>query len=364
MPSFLHIDGSHGEGGGQIVRSSIALAVVTGQRIAIGNVRAGREKPGLMRQHLTAVNAAAEICGGRVTGAEVGSRSLTFEPGPVRPGSYHFSVGTAGSATLVLQTVLPPLMIADGPSSLVLEGGTHNHWSPPFDFLERVYLPLVERMGPRVSARLDRPGYYPKGGGRIVVNIQPSATLQGVELRERGAIVARRASVLLSNLPAHIAERELATVMETLQWRRDECTVNELPALGAGNILSLEIESEHVTELFTGFGRLGVRAEQVARDAIAEVKAYLATDAPVGPHLADQLLLPLGISAWQAAQRGDANGGGAFRTLSLTDHSTTQIEVLRTILGVRIDVEPANDNTTCTVRVVPQVDSGPPEQKS
>ncbi|MFO1096644.1 MAG: RNA 3'-terminal phosphate cyclase, partial [Planctomycetaceae bacterium] len=330
-------------------RTSLALALVTGRSIAIDNIRAGRKDPGLKRQHLTAVNAAAEICGGRVTGAAVGSRAVTLEPGLVQPGNYHFSVGTAGSATLVLQTVLPALLIADGPSTLVLEGGTHNPWAPPFDFLERVYLPLVERMGPRVSARLERPGFYPQGGGRFVVSVQPVRELRGFELLERGELVATQARVLLANLPRHIGEREVDTVVKKLRWRRDQCSIDEFAAAGPGNVVSLAVESEHVTELFTAFGRLGVRAEQVAREAIAEVNAYLATDAPVGPHLADQLLLPLGISAWQARERGDTNGGGSFRTLPLTEHSTTHIDVLRTILGVQIVVKPATDGTTCTV---------------
>jgi len=351
MGGLLHIDGSHGEGGGQIVRSSLALALVTGRSVAIDNIRAGRKEPGLKRQHLTALNAAAEICGGRVTGAAIGSRSVSLEPGPVRPGNYHFSVGTAGSAMLVLQTVLPPLLIAEGPSKLVLQGGTHNPWSPPFDFLQRVYLPLVERMGPRVSARLDRPGFYPAGGGQVVVNIQPAPALCEFSLLQRGELVSTQARVLLSRLPRNIATRELDTIEKKLHWRSQQCVIEEVKAAGPGNVLMLEVGSQHVTELFTAFGRLGVRAEQVAREAIAEVKAYLATDAPVGPHLADQLLLPLGISAWQAAQRGDANGGGTFRTLALTDHSTTHIEVLRMILGVQIDVEPSGDDGTCTVRV-------------
>jgi RNA 3'-terminal phosphate cyclase (ATP) len=353
MSSFLHIDGSHGEGGGQIVRSSLALAIVTGRSVAIDNIRAGRKDPGLKPQHLTAVNAAAEICSGRVTGAAIGSRSVSLEPGPVRPGNYHFSVGTAGSAMLVLQTVLPALLIAEGPSTLILEGGTHNPWSPPFDFLQRVYLPLIERMGPRVVSRLERPGFYPAGGGRFVVSVQPSPQLRGFELLQRGEIIATRARVVLANLPPHIAERELDTVVKKLRWRRDACTIDEVHAAGPGNIVLLEVESQHVTELFTAFDRLGVRAEQVAREAIAQVEAYLATNAPVGPHLADQLLLPLGISAWQATQRGDSSGGGSFRTLPLTDHSTTHIDILRAILGIQIDVEPSSDGAICTVHVRP-----------
>jgi RNA 3'-terminal phosphate cyclase (ATP) len=353
MTDALHIDGSQGEGGGQIVRSSLALALVTGRSVAIDNIRAGREKPGLMRQHLTAVTAAAEICGGRLTGAAIGSRSVALEPGPVRPGNYRFSVGTAGSATLVLQTVLPALLIADGPSTLTLEGGTHNPWAPPYDFLERVYLPRVAWMGPRIVTRLERPGFYPAGGGRFVVNVQPVASLRGYDLLERWQTVAVRARVLLSNLPRHIAERELETVVDKLGGcRRDQCRIDELPAAGPGNIVSIEIESENVTELFTGFGRVGARAEKVASEAVAQAREYLAADVPVGPYLADQLLLPLGISAWQAQQSG-GTGGGAFRTLPLTRHSQTHIEILRAILAVRIDVERSADGGSCLVRVLP-----------
>ena len=304
-----------------------------------------------MRQHLTAVKAAAEICDGRLAGAAIESRSVTLEPATVRSGEYRFSVGTAGSATLVLQTVLPALLIADGPSTLTLEGGTHNPWAPPFDFLQRAYLPVVERMGPRVVARLERPGFYPAGGGRFVVSIQPAAALRGFDLEERGKTIAKRARVLLSNLPQHIAERELAAVAKKLGWRRDHAMIDELPASGPGNVVSLEIESEHVTELFTGFGRLGVRAEQVANEAIQQTQEYLAADVPAGPYLADQLLLPLGISAWQAQQSGKSSGGGSFRTLPLTRHSQTHIEILRMILGIAIDVETSVDKQTCLVRV-------------
>ena len=348
---MLEIDGSQGEGGGQIIRSSLALSLLTGTPVLLNNIRAKRKNSGLARQHLVAVQAAVELGSAEYRGAALGSSTLWFEPKTVKPGEYTFRIGTAGSASLVLQTILAPLLLAEGPSSLTIEGGTHNPWSPPFDFLQRVYLPLIERMGPRVVARLERPGFFPAGGGRVVVSVQPSPQLHGFELLERGEITATRARVVLANLPPHIAQRELDTVVKKLRWRRDQCSIDEVQAAGPGNIVLLEVESEHATELFTAFGRLGVRAEQVAREAIAEVEAYLATDAPVGPHLADQLLLPLGISAWQAAQRGDTNGGGSFRTLPLTDHSTTHIEVLRTMLGVQIDVEPTGDDGTCTVRV-------------
>ena len=169
----IMIDGSMGEGGGQVLRTALALSVVTQKPFAVERIRAGRKKPGLMRQHRTAVDAATTICGARVDGGELGSQRLTFEPGRVRSGEYKFSVGTAGSACLVLQTVLPPLLTADGPSRLVLEGGTHNPWAPPFDFLKKAFLPLLHKMGARVSTKIERHGFYPAGGGRFCVDIEP-----------------------------------------------------------------------------------------------------------------------------------------------------------------------------------------------
>src|ERR1051325_4105851 len=207
---MITIDGSFGEGGGQILRTSLALALVTGKPFRIERIRAGRKNPGLLRQHLTAVNAAAQIGRAEVAGASIGSRELTFAPQAVTAGSYHFAVGTAGSATLVLETVLPALLIADGPSALVLEGGTHNPYAPPFDFLDKTFLPLVCMMGPRVAARLERHGFYPAGGGKFIVDIEPAARLGRIELDERGDITGRRARALIANLPRQIAERELS----------------------------------------------------------------------------------------------------------------------------------------------------------
>lgn len=352
MTNHLHINGSQGEGGGQIVRSSLALALVTGRPVTIDNIRAGRERPGLMRQHLAAVRAAAEIGGGTMTGAKLGSRSLRFEPQPVRAGEYRFSVGTAGSATLVLQTVLPALLLADGTSQLTLEGGTDNQWAPPFDFLQKTFLPLVNRMGPRVSSRLERHGFYPAGGGRFTVTIEPAATLTGFDLWERGELVSRCARGLVANLPLHIARREVSAILRRLAWDDVYGIAEQVDAHGPGNVVFLELGSQYVTEVFTGFGRLGVRAERVAEEVLAEAVAYLRSDAAVGPHLADQLMLPLGISAWQSGDAGRPRGG-SFRTLPLTRHSTTHIEILRQFLGIDIQVNASEDGKTCSVRLRP-----------
>ncbi len=383
----IHIDGSQGEGGGQIIRSSLALALVTGRNVTIDRIRAGREKPGLMRQHLTAVNAAVEVCGGTAHGAAIGSRSITFEPQPVRAGEYQFSVGTAGSATLVLQTILPALLLAEGPTTLILEGGTHNPWAPPFDFLEKAFLPLVNRMGPRVEVDLERHGFYPAGGGRFRVHIQPAPRLAGFDLCERGEIVARRGRVLLANLPAHIALREIDTICEKTGWDADCCRAEEVRSAGPGNVVFLELDSEHVTEVFTGFGEHGVKAERVAGEAVRQMREYLTAGVPVGHYLADQLMLPLGISAWQGkeadssaprrsppsegsslesrlqaanptpapAEAGTPTAGpthgGAYRTLPLSRHALTHIDLLRQFLGVTIAVDRAGSDGSCTVRI-------------
>src|SRR5512136_2571133 len=179
---MITIDGSQGEGGGQILRTSLALSLVTGQPFRMERIRAKRQKPGLLKQHLTAVEAAKTVGCAEVTGAALGSQTLEFKPGPVTPGNYRFAVGTAGSATLVLQTVLPPLLVASGPSTLTLEGGTHNPFAPPFDFLARCFAPVVERMGPRIELKLHRPGFFPAGGGQFEAQITPVNRLKPIDL--------------------------------------------------------------------------------------------------------------------------------------------------------------------------------------
>jgi RNA 3'-terminal phosphate cyclase (ATP) len=328
-PSALEIDGALGEGGGQVLRSSLALSLITGRPFRAFNIRAGRARPGLMRQHLTAVQAAARIGSARVEGASIGSTELTFSPGDVRAGDYDFSVGTAGSATLVLQTVLPALLTADAPSSLALEGGTHNPWAPPFDFLDRAFLPVVCKMGPKIEADLERPGFYPAGGGRFRVSVEPVAALKPIHLLERGAVRAIRATASVARIPRAIAERELKSIGANLSIPAESMRVVEVAdSRGPGNVVTIEIESERVTEVFTGFGEHRRRAESVAETVTEEARRYLAAEVAVGPHLADQLLLPMALA-----------GGGAFTSLPPTRHATTNVEVIRRFLEIEIAIE-------------------------
>ena len=323
---MITIDGSFGEGGGQILRTSLALSLVTQTPVRIERIRARRPKPGLQRQHLTAVEAAAAVSGAQVEGAALGAQRVTFSPGPVRAGDYRFSVGTAGSTTLILQAVLPALLTAEGESTLTLEGGTHNPMAPPFDFMQRVFLPLLERMGAQVEVSLERAGFYPLGGGKLVARVKPIAQLVPLELRERGALRRTSARALVARLPRHIAERELSVIADKLDLPDDCLTVEEeTTSVGPGNVVTLEVESAHVTELFTSFGARGKPAEQVARQVVREARHYLKAEVPVGQHLADQLLLPLAVA-----------GGGSFVTLPLSPHATTNIEVIKRFLPVEV----------------------------
>lgn len=332
---MLTIDGSQGEGGGQILRTALALSLVTGIPFTIEKIRAGRRKPGLLRQHLTAVNAAVAVGDADVDGATLGSQTLVFRPRTVKSGEYRFAIGTAGSTGLVIQTVLPALLTASGPSVLTLEGGTHNPAAPPFDFLARAFLPLVQRMGPRVDAVLGCPGFYPAGGGRCVVRITPTARLEPLTLLERGAIKQRRARALVAHLPRQIADRELAVVRNRLGWSEDELEVvvvdGDTP--GPGNVLLIDVESEHLTEIFCGFGEVGIRAEAVAEHAAKEARRYLAAGVPVGVHLADQLLVPLALA-----------GAGSFRTIGLSSHSRTNLDVVRLFSTTRISARGDRDD--------------------
>jgi RNA 3'-terminal phosphate cyclase (ATP) len=300
--------------------------MVTGRPFRIDNIRANREKPGLLRQHLTAVQAAAQICSADVVGAELGARQLTFTPGPVKPGEYRFAVGSAGSTTLVLQAVLPALLCAGGPSSLTLEGGTHNPHAPPLDFLERAFLPLINRMGPKVHVSLERYGFYPAGGGRFFVNIEPSERLTPLVLDERGNTRRRLAKAVVAGLPGDIAKRELVRVEAMLGWTGEELQIRQAPPdQGPGNILTLEVASEHVTEVFTGFGMKGVTSEAVAEDAIQQARHYLAAQVPVGACMADQLLIPLAMA-----------GGGRFRTVAPSRHTRTNADIVRRFMDTDV----------------------------
>lgn len=331
---MLTIDGSTGEGGGQILRTSLSLSMITGQPVRIENIRAKRPKPGLMRQHLACVLAAQAVSGAQVSGAELGSQTLVFEPGALRPGEHSFAIGSAGSCLLELQTVLPALMLADAPSRLTLSGGTHNPLAPNFHFIERAFLPQLARLGATVGATLRRHGFYPAGGGEMLAEIAPAVGgLRPFDLLERGALRESFAESLVAAVPRRVAERELSLVQAALGWSGEQLRVpvvrqNE----GPGNALMATLAHEQVTEVFTAFGEKSVSSEQVASRLLRELKGYQASAAAVGPHLADQLALPWALAVNQTGQ------AAAYTCSELTDHLRTNLEVIQRFLPVKAEV--------------------------
>ncbi|TSA41105.1 MAG: RNA 3'-terminal phosphate cyclase [Methylococcaceae bacterium] len=321
------INGSLGEGGGQILRTALSLSMCTGQAFHINAIRGNRKKPGLMRQHLTAVQAAAQICHADVQGDWVGSQELFFKPEQIQGGQYSFSIGTAGSCILVLQTVLPALLMATEPSHLILEGGTHNPMSPPFHFLQRAFLPLLQRMGAAIEVSLERYGFYPAGGGRLQIHITPRGRLAEVHVPDRGMLIKAYAESVVAALPRHIAERELAHIQHELGWHDEQLQLLDIaPHQGPGNVVLLTLEHEHVTEVFTAFGEKGVSAEAVAAKVLNASRHYQTSCAAVDQYLADQLLLPMALA-----------GGGSFTTTAWSLHASTNACIIKQYLPIKIE---------------------------
>jgi len=334
MAQMMRIDGSRGEGGGQILRSSLALSCLTGTPVTLVNIRAGRKKPGLLRQHLCGVRAATEISDATVSGDTLGSTELVFRPGSVRGGRYTWAVGSAGSAGLVLQTVMPPLWVAEVPSELRVSGGTHNPSSPPAEFLMETFLPLVRSMGPRVDLRLVRHGFFPAGGGVYEVGITPARSLVPLELLHREA-VSLSVHAKVANLARHIGFREVQAACAVLDLDATAQRTEKVGSDGPGNAIVVRAAAGPVTEVFTGFGRKGVSAETVGRHVAHQAARWLNHDAPVGEHTADQLLIPLAMA-----------GGGCFRTGPLSLHTRTNLDIVQRFLDVRFEVDERDDGTT------------------
>jgi len=328
MREGVDIDGSFGEGGGQILRTSLALSMLTGRPLRMTNVRAGRAKPGLRRQHLACVEAAQRLSNAFVRGAEIGSQRLDFEPGPIATDVIEIDIGSAGSTTLVVQTILVAAIAAKHALRATIKGGTHNPLAPSFDFLDRVFVPQLRAMGADVTLTLHRHGFAPGGGGKLEVAVGIGA-LRPIELVHADPIVARKVTVLTALLPTHVADREFGVVRQRLDFAREDCEHVEVKRGGPANVLLIEVDRGSCRELVSGFGEKGLRAELVAERACDEMQRYLAADVPVGEHLADQLLLPLAVA-----------GGGRFRAAEpLSLHATTNIDTIQRFIDVPIRID-------------------------
>jgi RNA 3'-terminal phosphate cyclase (ATP) len=334
---MIELDGALGEGGGQILRTALALAMITGQPFHIRHIRANRSKPGLMRQHLAAVQAASQICGAEVNGATLGSQELAFVPGKLQGGDYRFAIGSAGSCTLVLQTVLPALLKADTPSTLRICGGTHNPMAPPVQFLQRAWCPRIAEMGAQVELKLERFGFYPAGGGEVVATVQPCAHLAPRAWMARGE--RGYAESFTAGIPARVAQRELECVGQGMNWGEDQLLTRQLPDNhGPGNALMLTLEYEHVSEVFTAFGEKSVTAENVARKVVGEARRYIASGAAFAEYLGDQMMLPLALA-----------GGGGFTVEEVSLHARTNAEVIERFLPVRFKFDRRDGLDACMV---------------
>jgi RNA 3'-terminal phosphate cyclase (ATP) len=323
----IEIDGAFGEGGGQILRSALSLSLVTQQPFRITNIRANRQKPGLLKQHLTAVYAALEISKAKVEGAELGSMALEFWPGTVQPGSYHFNIGSAGSCSLVFQTVFPALMMISGQSRLMLEGGTHNPLAPSYDYLQQVFVPILRKMGVTVKLELIRYGFYPAGGGQFTAVIDPVHTLNPIELIHRGNLLEQHARCVSANISPAIAHKEAEIIARQLGWPQNDCLAHHVPSPGPGNVVMVALRYEALTEMFTAFGKKGLPLKQVAKAAADFTSEYLRQDMPVGEYLADQLIIPMALA-----------GKGRFFTITTSLHTQTNIQVIQKFFDIDISI--------------------------
>jgi RNA 3'-terminal phosphate cyclase (ATP) len=342
----IEIDGSMGEGGGQVLRSALTLSLLTGKGFRISRVRASRPQPGLFPQHLAAVRAAAQVASASAYGDRLGSCDLRFTPGTARPGHYHFDIGTAGATGLVLQTLLLPLALADGASTLAISGGTHVPWSPCFHYLDWQWRPLLERIGISFQLSLTTAGFFPEGGGQLRAQIPGAARPRRLELCERGCLQRLRGVSAVANLPIEIAKRQRRQAMRRLADGVPQAQVDieleVLPARSRGTLLLLLAEFERSRACFFALGARGKRAERVADEAVEDLLEFLASDAALDRWTADQLLLPLAVT-------GDASW---FSTAEVSRHLSTNAAVIEAFLPVHVGIEP-QPGGSARVRVGP-----------
>lgn len=348
---MIEIDGKYGEGGGQILRTSLALSAVTGKPFRIYDIRHARPRPGLGKQHLECVRAAGAVSGAVVRGHALGSREIVFEPGTARAGEYEFNIESAGSTLLVLQTVFPILSLAGEPSEVRITGGTHNTAAPPFDYVVRTFLPSIRCEGFDMDARIERHGFYPRGGGAMRATVLPRATPTGpieiVERRRREDLWAR---VLLADLPHHIAEREARVLSKKLGINVRSVEIESLSGCGPGNAVIVGARYGSGEFLFTSFGEMKKRAEKVAGEVARSFLAFHRGKGAVEAHLADQILLYMAMS-----------GRGTFTTGPLTKHTETNIHVVESFLPVRFSVDEIGEDSW-KVSVCPE-GSGTPSRE-
>jgi len=330
----IEIDGGFGEGGGQILRTSLSLSCITGCALKLFNIRKSRQKPGLMPQHLTCVNAISDICSAEVAGNETGSTELMFVPGKTASGKYFFDIRTAGSSSLVFQTLLPPLLHAGGPSQIIVKGGTHVPFSPQYDYISEVFISMLDRLGLRVKSSISRYGFYPKGGGEVGFMIFPARKISGINAFVKGDLLAIHGYSAVANLPLHIAERQKRSLIQVLAPLSANIGIIEVPSFGQGTFVFLKGEYENVPSGFSSLGERGKPAEIVGTEAALLFKDHHNSSGCLDPHLADQIVIYLGL----------ANENSVFTTSRITQHLLTNLWVIEKFLKIRYEIEGSLDS--------------------
>jgi len=328
--NLIEIDGSYGEGGGQILRTALTFSAILSRPLRVHHIRAGRKNPGLQPQHLKAVEALTRMTDGQTGGVKIGSDTITFIPKNILSGDYKFEVGTAGSVTLLLQALLLPLCLSHGSSQLTLVGGTHVPWSPPFHYLQEVLFPTLKFMGISLETSIERWGWYPKGGGILHVEIKPVQELRPILLIDRGRLKKIRGTSAISHLPRHVGERQkdeaLRRIETELKMDAEIKVLYDVPANDPGSFFFLVAESEGAVAGFSSLGERGKRAEDVAKEAVDSLKEYFESDGCIDPHLADQLIPFISL----------AKGNSSFTTTRITEHLLTNLWVVQHFLDVKI----------------------------
>lgn len=343
---MIEVDGSYGEGGGQVLRMALALSSLTGREVRVFNIRAGRPNPGLARQHITAAKAVASLSQAEVEGLKPGSPEVVFRPGSLKGGTFNFDVGTAGSVTLVLQACLLPAILADGPTRLRVRGGTDVKWAPPSDYFLHVFLPILSRMGCTVDMRVLKRGYYPRGGGLVEVDVDPSQSLQPLSLREQGRLEGIRGIVHVSNLPDHIAQRMKRAALKALMRFEDVRIESPLygpdRAVGPGGSAVLWAETESTLLGSSRLAERGIRAEDVGRGAAEDLVAEISSGATLDVHAADQLLPYMSL----------AQGVSTFLVREVSGHLQTLLWLLPKFLDVDFRMEEVDRRTRLDVHPI------------
>ena len=347
--ALIHVDGSIGEGGGQVLRTSLAMSMITENPVEIHNIRAKRRNPGLAPQHLAGVKAAGALCNAIIQGAELGSTRLRFEPmSATQPGQYHFDIaalaktGSAGATTLLLQTILLPLALSAGPSTVVIRGGTHVAWSPPVYYLDRVLLPLLSKIGITVHINLDTWGWYPRGGGQITVSIAGNARLTAVNLSERGQLENITGIAGASNLPSHIPQRISGRANNLLKENNLPGSVTPLrtSSQSPGVGLFLATQFSNTCAGFSSLGEKGKPSEIVANEAVDDLLQFYHQDYALDRYAPDQLLPVLAL----------AEGRSTLSTVMITQHTLTNAAIIRHFVSTPISIT-GGENTPGIIEI-------------